>query len=77
MKRLAKEYTYKTHRHRRQCGDGQREWGWGLGGGRQGVERGMGISVILSAIKKKTQCKTFNYWLFFKKNTDDYSHLVH
>ena len=52
MKRLAKEYTYKTHRHRRQCGDGQREGKAGVGGGGQmGGE--MGTSVIVSTIKIK------------------------
>ena len=34
-KGLAREHTYITHSRRQQCGDGQREGGWGLGGGRQ------------------------------------------
>ena len=31
MKGLAKEHTYMMHRHRQQCGDGQREGKLGAG----------------------------------------------
>lgn len=35
VKRLAEKHMYITHRHRKQCGDGQREEGRSLGGGGQ------------------------------------------
>ena len=46
MKGLVKEHPCITHGHRQQWGDGQREGGQGLGGGRQKVEE-MGTSIIV------------------------------
>ena len=56
-KGLAKEHTGLTHGHKQQCGEGQREGGQGLGGGRQREGWKVGTSVIVSIIKIKKKCK--------------------
>ena len=48
MKGLDKEHVCLTHRHRQQCGDGQRE---GAGVWKRGAKRGKIMSII--KIKKK------------------------
>ena len=57
VKGLAKEHICTTHRHRPQCGDGQREVGAGRGGGGQRGGGEMGTSVIVSTIKIKFKKK--------------------
>ena len=55
VKRLGKEHTCITQRHRRQCGDGQRQgagtgWRWARG------QRGTAVTVSIIKIKgKKTR----------------------
>ena len=52
MKGLAKEHICITHRHRQQCGDGQREGGteWRRA---KGVKMGASVTVSIMKIKKK------------------------
>ena len=55
-KELDKEQICMTHRHKQQCGDGQRGRGAGAGW-RQGKQEKMGTSLIVSTIKMKKKNK--------------------
>ena len=65
MEGLAKEQTCMTHRHRQQCGHGQREVRWEVGGSGQREERG--TSVIVTTIK--IELKILIYYFFKNPNT--------
>ena len=53
VKGLAKEHICTTHRHRQQCGDGQKEGGAGLGG----VRRSGGNVDICYSVNNKNKVK--------------------
>ena len=67
MKGLAKAHVCVTHRHRQQCGDGQREGGMvGLGGGEPRM--GWGHGDICSSVNNKNKKCVFSFYFYFLKS---------
>ena len=58
MKGLTKEHVYTTHRHRQQCGHGQKEGGRAEAEWRQAKSGVMGISVRVPTTKIKIKKKS-------------------